>query len=91
MELNEHEKTTLEIFTSEAGGYDVVYKIAKDRIERAKETFIRGLSSDKKIKNEDIGAKIRAFDEGTLLVDAIFAEIGSYRTYAEKSGKNPAK
>lgn len=91
MELSPTEITTLEIFTSDIGAFEVVHKIAHDRIERARDTFIRTLSSDKTMHNDSIGAKIRAFDEGMLLVDAVFKEIGSYRKQPERSTKNPAK
>jgi hypothetical protein len=91
MELTDHEKTTLEIFTSEAGAYEVVYKIAKERIEKARDTFTRSLSVLKDKSNEEIGAKLRAFDEGMLLVDSIFREIGQYRKQNIKPKVNHAR
>lgn len=90
MDMTQADKTALEIFTSD-GTYDVVYKIAKDKIERAKDIFIRNLNLKKDISNEDIGAKIRAFDEGMLIVDSIFGEIGQYRKKVETTEKNPAR
>jgi len=91
MELTEVEKMTLEIFTSDAGAYDTVYKIAKDKIGRAKDVFIRNLSVKKDIPNDEIGAKIRAFDEGMLLVDSVFRDIGQYKKRPKEVELNPAR
>ena len=91
MELTDYEKTTLEIFTSEAGAYEVVYKIVKERIEKTRDAFIRSLSVLKDKPNEEIGAKLRAFDEGLLLVDNIFRDIGQYKRQELKSLTNPAR
>ena len=79
IDLTENEKLALQIFTSEAGAFPTVYKIVKDKIERSKSAYITNLKIKKDFSNEEIGAKIRAFDEGADLVDAIFREISQYQ------------
>jgi hypothetical protein len=91
MELQPHEITTLEIFTSEAGAFDIVYKIAKDKVEKARDAFTRSLSLFKDKPNEEIGAKLRAFDEGLLLVESIFREIRQYKKQSLPSKINRAR
>ena len=72
MELTQNELITLEVFTADAGAFDAVKKVATDYIERQRDLFIRNLSLKKDLSNEDIGAKIRAFDEATALITGIF-------------------
>lgn len=92
MELTSLEIINLQVFTSEGGGFDVVQKIAKEHIDRQRDIFIRNIAIRKGQSNEEVGAKIRAFDEATQLVDGIFREIYTYKEQKEQDvSKNPAR
>ncbi len=91
MELTDNEKTTLQIFTSQAGGFEVVHKIAREFIEKQRDLFIKNTTTLNTDSNEEIGAKLKAFTEGIKLVEAIFREIGQYKKQEITNSKNPAR
>lgn len=92
MELTPQELINIQVFTSEGGGFDVVQKIAKEHIEKQRDMFVRNINLRKGQTNEDIGAKIRAFDEAVQLVEGVFREVWGYRVDKNtKDEKNPAR
>lgn len=92
MELNAQERISLEVFTSDAGAFEVVHKIVKEHIEKKRDLYIKSPLLLKGKSNEEIGAKFNAFLEGIDLVEGIFREIGQHRKpKEEKEEKNPAR
>ena len=91
MELNDLERVALEIFTSEAGSFDIVHKIARGHIEKERETFIKNQMNVPISSNEEAGAKLRSFAEGVRLVEGVFREISQFRKREVKEMVNPAR
>ena len=91
MNLTEQEKLTLEIFTSDAGAFDIVEKIMKEQLEEKRLMFVRNFTARKGLSNAEIGANIRAFDEAVLMVESIFREIAAYRKQPEVLEHNPGR
>ncbi len=91
MILTDAEKITLEIFTADEATFNLIIKLAKDKIDRNREVFVRNLRLKKELTNEEIGAKIRSFDEGTLLVEDFFREIAQLKKKPQEAQTNPAR
>lgn len=79
MDISPIEKTVLEIFTNDAGAFELVSRFARDHIEKKRETYIKSLRTLKNTPNEEIGQHFKAFEEGIELVEAIFRDIGQYK------------
>lgn len=79
MELTPEQVTTLEIFTSDTGAYEVVSLLLKDKLEKEKERIVQMALQKDSATNEDIGALLRGCGEGMRLVEAIFREIDQYK------------
>lgn len=92
MQLTDQERTTLEIFTSDAGAFEIVHKIALKKLETERDNYVKNaLLPSNKESNEEIGARIKALGEGIRLVEAIFREIGNLKKHETKEEKNPAR
>lgn len=92
MQLTEEEKLILGMFTADGGGFDIVLKIAKKRLEIEKELAISKIMLTKDATNEETGAQLRAVGEGIRLVEAVFREISQYRKDPPtQESKNPAR
>lgn len=89
--LTPNEINALQIFTSEAGSFPTVYKIAKDYVERQRDAYIKSSITRKTQTNEEIGAKLRAFDEGVFMVEGLFREIIKYQKPTITAAVNHAR
>lgn len=92
MELTQHERITLEIFTTDTGAFETVKKVADAYIRRQKDVFISSLGVKKDLSNEEIGAKIRAFDEAMFLIEGVFREVSTFKKVKkDEEVKNPGR
>lgn len=92
MELTPSQRVAIEIFTSEAGSFDIVCALAKEYIEKQRDTYVRNQVNLNADSNEQIGAKLKAFSEGSRFMDAFFREIGQFKKPSKQiEGKNPAR
>lgn len=92
IELTDQEKVAIEIFTSEAGSFDAVHKIARNHIEQEREVFIKNQMNVPISSNEEVGAKLRSFAEAVRLVEGVFRDIGQFKKPPKQEEKlNPAR
>ncbi len=91
MELNEQEKQILEVFMADKPMYEAVQKIARERIEKERDMFIRNKALRKGKSPQDVGTQVQIFDEAILLVDAIFADLRQFRKFTHEPTQNPGR
>ena len=84
-------KNTLEIFTSEAGAYDAVLKISKEYLVKQRDLFVKNTNLFTDNSPQEVGEKLKALDQGILLINGIFREIAQFRKQVDRQSKNPAR
>ena len=91
IELTDTEKTVLKVFMADPATYEAVQKIAKGRIEKERDMYIRNKTQRDGRSPIEIGTQIQIFDEALLLVDAIFKDLRQFQEKTDVPTTNPGR
>ena len=89
--MTDKEKIILEIFLADVETFEAVQKIAKERIEKERDMFIRNRNLRKDKNPLDVGTQVQIFDEALLLTEQIFKDLRQYHKKVETVETNPAR
>ena len=91
IEITQQEKAILEVFTADTAMFDAVQKIAKGRIEKERDMFIRNRARREGKTPSDVGTQIQVFDEAIFLVDGIFRDLRQFKQTDDILPVNPGR
>ena len=89
--MTPEEKIILEVFMADTATVEAVQKIAKGRIEKERDMFIRNKTLRDGKSPTDVGTQVQIFDEAILLVEQIFKDLRQYQKKVETLETNPAR